>query len=255
MLQRYRVTDRTKGFVDVDAPNWMTALGVGLERLGVEAKLDRISAESLHGGTILVRDVRTGVAWSVLSLDDLSPATAEVDLTEEIIIAEVAPATAADECEEVLRAPTAEAAIVRAMDAARALVPADGASVLIVQPDETLQFKAAVGPGAEFLRNVSLPPHTGIAGYSVDNGASVALKDAYTDPRFFKPVDQVTGTRTRTLLCVPVRHDGRVLGCLELVNAERDGGFDRQAMADAGQVAEALGKRLCMPADDEIDPA
>ena len=244
MLQRYRVTDRTKGFVDVDAPNWMTALGVGLERLGVEAKLDRISAESLHGGTILVRDVRTGVAWSVLSLEDLSPATAEVDLTEEIIIAEVAPATAADECDEVLRAPTAEAAIVRAMDAARALVPADGASVLIVQPDQTLQFKAAVGPGAEYLRNVSLPPHTGIAGFSVDHGASVALKDAYTDPRFFKQVDQVTGTRTRDLLCVPLVRGGRAVGALELVNSEAGDGFDRSAMANACLVADALVARL-----------
>jgi GAF domain-containing protein len=247
VLQRFRVSDRVKGSVEVDAANWMTALGMGLTRMGVEARFDRIACEAHPGGTILVRDVDTGVAWSVLSLEDLSPATMELDLTEEVVVAEVQPATAADECDEVLRAGSHEAAIVRSMQAACALVPSHGASVLLVRDDGTLQFVAATGPGAEYLRNVSLPPHTGVVGFSVDNCATVALKDAYTDPRFFKQVDQVTGTRTRDLLCVPLVREGRAIGALELVNSEAGEGFDRSAMANACLVAEALVTRLGRP--------
>lgn len=243
-MQRFRVTDRVKGSIEVDAANWMTALGTGLSTLGVEARIDRIAAEAHPGGVILVRDLHTGVAWSVVALEDLSPETAEVDLTEEVVIAEVAPATAADECEEVLRSATHDAAVVRAMAAAQALVPAEGASVLLATDEGTLRFAAATGPGAEYLRNVSFPAHTGVAGFSVDQRAAVALKDAYTDPRFFKQVDQVTGTRTRTLLCVPLVAQDRALGCLELVNAIGGSGFDRQGVSDACLVADALAKRL-----------
>lgn len=243
-MQRFRVTDRARGSVEVQAPNWMAALGEGMARLGISGQVDRMSAEALPSGQIFVRDNRTGAAYAVLPLEDASEYTEAVDLTEEVIVADIAPASASDEAEEVLRAATVEQATARALDAAHALVASEAGSVVLAREDDTLYFAAATGPGAEMLANVSLPAGTGIVGFSVDRCTSVALKDAYADPRFFKPVDTVTGTRTRTLLCVPVALDGKVFGCLELINAVSEGGFTRSDMSDACIVADALAQRL-----------
>ena len=243
-MQRFRVTDRARGSVEVSAPNWMAALGEGMALLGISGQVDRMSAEALPSGQIFVRDNRTGAAYAVLPLEDATEYTEDLDLTEEVILALIVPASASDEAEEVLRAPTLEQATARALDAAHALIASEAGSVVLTRDDGTLYFAAATGPGAEMLANVSLPAGTGIVGFSVDRCTSVALKDAYADPRFFKPVDTVTGTRTRTLLCVPVAAAGKVYGCLELINALGEGGFSRGAMSDACIVADALALRL-----------
>ncbi|MEN9786389.1 MAG: hypothetical protein RLZZ299_1653 [Pseudomonadota bacterium] len=247
-MQRFRITDRIRGSVEVEAANWMSALGEGLARLGIDPQLDRISAEALPSGQMFVRDVRTGAAYAVLPLETVGDHTEEVDLSEEIVVADVAPASAVDEAEEIRHAPTREHALYQALDAARALVPCEGGSILLVQPDGTLSFTVATGPGSENLVGVSLPAGTGIAGFCVNRSTTVALKEAYADPRFFAQVDTVTGTRTKSLLCVPVAAAGRVLGCLELINALDAGGFSRAAMADTCLVADALAARLSEPA-------
>jgi signal transduction protein with GAF and PtsI domain len=42
--------------------------------------------------------------------------------------------------------------------------------------------------------------------------------DAYTDPRFDRTVDLQSGYHTRSLLCVPVRSHGAVVGVIQLIN-------------------------------------
>ncbi len=49
----------------VDAPNWLAALGVGLDRLGEVGTIDRLACEVLVNGTVLARDARTGKGFVV----------------------------------------------------------------------------------------------------------------------------------------------------------------------------------------------
>ncbi len=163
-MQRFRVTDRARGSVEVSAPNWMAALGEGMALLGISGQVDRMSAEALPSGQIFVRDNRTGAAYAVLPLEDATEYTEDLDLTEEVILAVIVPASASDEAEEVLRAPTLEHATARALDAAHALIASEAGSVVLTRDDGTLYFAAATGPGAEMLANVSLPAGTGIVG-------------------------------------------------------------------------------------------
>ena len=254
-MPRFRVATRGEGSVEVEASNWLSALGEGVAQLGSHGPLDRIACEALPNGQVLVRDVRSGQGFIVQTLDadeseervaEIEPDALPLPLPEDTAdTAEVArPATLMDEVDEIMRAATDEAAIRHTLEALRALVPAEGASVIRVRSDGTLGFAAAAGPGAAALQGVSFSSSQGVAGFSVRRRAAVALSEPYADPRFFSNVDAVTGVRTRSILCVPVAFETRVFGCIEAVNSVNARGFGAEDMADAGILADALAQRL-----------
>jgi hypothetical protein len=243
-MPTFRVSSRAHGSVDVEAPNWLGALGLALAKMKVRDPLDRIAAETLPNGTILARDVRTGTAFVVVPLDSGEDTGDEA--SEELLIdidaaPEPSPATFADEIREIGRARTQRDAVATALDAAMARTPAEGGSVLLRRGDE-LQFVDSRGPGQATLATLRIPADAGVAGFCVARGAAVALNDAYDDARFFSDVDKLTGVRTRSLLCVPLVHAGRALGCIELVNAPE--GFGSDSLDRVRLLAVALAARL-----------
>jgi sigma-B regulation protein RsbU (phosphoserine phosphatase) len=69
------------------------------------------------------------------------------------------------------------------------------------------------------VREIRLPIGKGIAGSVAATGEPVILYDAYSDPRFDRSLDQRSGYRTRSMLCVPIRNrEGRIVGVLQLLN-------------------------------------
>jgi signal transduction histidine kinase len=65
------------------------------------------------------------------------------------------------------------------------------------------------------------------------------VSDVARDRRWFKGVDQVSGYQTRSLLCVPLRVKGQVIGALEVLN-KRDGPFtddDLRLVSSLGDLA------------------
>jgi signal transduction histidine kinase len=74
------------------------------------------------------------------------------------------------------------------------------------------------------LLNMRLQPGQGIAGWVARHGDSLIVDNVAEDPRFFGGADTRTGFQTRSLLCVPLHLQGRVLGVLQLVN-KQDGNF------------------------------
>jgi len=62
---RYVVSVRGGGTASVDAPNWLAALGVGLDQFGGVSTIDRLACEVLVNGTVLARDARTGRGYVV----------------------------------------------------------------------------------------------------------------------------------------------------------------------------------------------
>ncbi len=73
-----------------------------------------------------------------------------------------------------------------------------------------------------------LPDDAGIVGQVVHTGRPVRVDDAYQHPQFDRSVDQRTGYRTRTILCVPMRDaEGRLLGAFQALN-KRQGRFTEQ---------------------------
>lgn len=72
---------------------------------------------------------------------------------------------------------------------------------------------------------VDIPPieldhGEGIAGWVALHGEPVIVNDAYADKRFFAASDKASGFQTRTILCVPLKSNQRVIGIMEAINKQ-----------------------------------
>ena len=94
------------------------------------------------------------------------------------------------------------------------------------------------------ISEIRLPPGQGVAGHVAETGEVVNMRDAASEPRFFKGVDKATGYTTHTMLTAPIR-DGRraIRGVVQVLN-KHDGVFTDEdeafLLALAAQVAQAI---------------
>jgi Nif-specific regulatory protein len=62
------------------------------------------------------------------------------------------------------------------------------------------------------------PAKQGIAGWVIQEGQSQIVLDVDQDPRWYREVDVQTGTKTRSIMCAPLRTKDRIIGVLEAIN-------------------------------------
>ena len=86
--------------------------------------------------------------------------------------------------------------------------------------------------------NMYLAPGQGVAGWTVQHEESVIVASVQDDPRFFRGTDEQTGFRTTSLIAVPLRVRGAVIGVLEVVNKQH-GVFDTDDLALVETLAAA----------------
>jgi len=103
------------------------------------------------------------------------------------------------------------------------LMGCERATIFLLSADETelwSRVASTVSPGASpGPAGIQLQVGRGIAGWVVEQGRSVNVKDAYKDPRFDPTVDQLTGFRTRSILCQPMRDSRQqILGVIQALN-------------------------------------
>ncbi len=108
---------------------------------------------------------------------------------------------------------------------------------------EKCELWSRVATGTE--REIRLRAGEGIAGISASTGESLQVDDPYSDPRFARRLDAMTGFRTRSVLCVPLRDSkGEVFGVFEVLNKVA-GGFDRRDR----DVLELFGRQAAVAID------
>lgn len=93
-----------------------------------------------------------------------------------------------------------------------------GSLLLVDEQTGELVFKVATGPASEKLINTRLPAGAGIAGAVAKEGIPLIVNDAKADPRHYDKIDYSTALTTRSLLCVPLFSQGRVIGVVEVMN-------------------------------------
>jgi sigma-B regulation protein RsbU (phosphoserine phosphatase) len=100
---------------------------------------------------------------------------------------------------------------------------AERASLFLVDAQRK-ELWTLVAQGLE-QKEIRLPFGKGLAGWVAESGETIALEDAYSDPRFDRSVDKASGYRTRTMLVMPVKdRAGRIVAVLQLLN-KRQGSF------------------------------
>lgn len=75
-----------------------------------------------------------------------------------------------------------------------------------------------LGPRFEGLPQLRLESGQGIAGWVADNNEMALVNDVYEDERFFPETDKKSGFQTKSMVCVPLTHENRVIGVLQAIN-------------------------------------
>ena len=94
----------------------------------------------------------------------------------------------------------------------------NGSLMLLDEKNNDLVFVHVIGSARENLLNYRLPAGQGIAHWVVASRTPRLVLDARAEPLFSPQVDQLTGFLTISLICVPLYHNQRTLGALEVVN-------------------------------------
>lgn len=105
---------------------------------------------------------------------------------------------------------------------------AEAGSILLYDEEGKLRFHTASGQAASAVKPMYVKPGQGIAGWTAETGKPALVNDVGSDPRFERGFDRATGFITRSILCVPLTFEGRVIGVLELLNSRRADGFDNE---------------------------
>ncbi|MDY6790983.1 MAG: sensor domain-containing diguanylate cyclase [Thermodesulfobacteriota bacterium] len=83
-----------------------------------------------------------------------------------------------------------------------------------------LTFDIVVGLNRDLIKGVRLEPGEGVSGQVVRTGIPLFLPNVKDDPRFSNKVDKMTGFKTRSIICVPCKIHGKIVGVIEIVNVK-----------------------------------
>ena len=97
------------------------------------------------------------------------------------------------------------------------LVAADRATLyLLDEAHDELVSRMVVG---EQVRSIRMKVGHGIAGLVAQTGRALRVRDAYSDARFERDWDVLTGYRTSSILAAPLKnHVGRTIGVIQILN-------------------------------------
>ena len=107
------------------------------------------------------------------------------------------------------------------MKKAEKLIMSETWSLLLLD-NETgeLYFEKTTGKkrSKEKLKKIRLKVGEGIAGWVAQEGIPVLVPDVSADPRFCSTIDKKIDFKTKSLMCLPIKSRGNLLGVLEIVN-------------------------------------
>jgi GAF domain-containing protein len=124
------------------------------------------------------------------------------------------------------------------VDVARAIFRAKASSILLLDDEaDELVFEAAADESAEALIGKRFPSSTGIAGFVLVSRQPLVIEDVLADPRFSRETAESTGFVPKGLMAVPLLHEERALGVLEVLDRPQDAKFTLAEMELLGLFA------------------
>jgi GAF domain-containing protein len=124
------------------------------------------------------------------------------------------------------------------VETARAIFKAKASSIFLLDEEtDELVFEAVAGEGAETLVGQRFPSSTGIAGFVLVSRQPLVIEDVLADPRFSREAAESTGFVPKGLMAVPLLHEERALGVLEVLDRPKDAKFTLAEMQLLGLFA------------------
>lgn len=107
------------------------------------------------------------------------------------------------------------------MKKAKKMIKAEVWSFLLIdQETGELVFEKTTGKKEDKkkIKKIRLKIGEGIAGWVAQELIPVVVPDVSTDPRFSSKIDKQISLKTKSIMCVPIKSKGNILGVLEIVN-------------------------------------
>lgn len=103
------------------------------------------------------------------------------------------------------------------MDMIRMAVNVEAGTLFLVEGDD-LRFQAAFNTDLQTVPDIRIKLGQGIAGYCASRGEAILAEDVRSNPHFYDEIDGRTNFKTRSVLCVPMISQSRVIGVIEVIN-------------------------------------
>jgi GAF domain-containing protein len=124
------------------------------------------------------------------------------------------------------------------VEVARAIFGARASSVFLHDEEtDELVFEAVAGEGAGELIGQRFPSSTGIAGWVLVTRQPLVVDELDKDPRFAREAAESTGFVPKGLMAVPLLHEDRALGVLEVLDRPQKAAFSLAEMELLGLFA------------------
>ncbi len=124
------------------------------------------------------------------------------------------------------------------VEVARAIFNAKASSIFLLDEEgDELVFEAVAGEGSESLVGKRFPSSTGLAGFVLVSRQPLVVEDVVQDPRFGREAAESTGFVPKGLMAVPLLHEERVLGVLEVLDRPQEARFTLAEMELLGLFA------------------
>ena len=133
------------------------------------------------------------------------------------------------------------------LDQAMKHVAVEAGSVFLMEVNTALQdlsIAAARGPIGKDIEGIKLARGKGIVGFSALKGIKLTVNNVQRNPNFYGKLDQKFGFKTQSLLCIPVVHEERLFGVIEMVNKTGAGEWTNDDRNVVESLANLLGKVL-----------
>ena len=105
------------------------------------------------------------------------------------------------------------------VEVARAIFAAKASSIFLHDEEaDELVFEAVAGEGSDGLLGTRFPSSTGIAGWVLVTRQPLVIEDLQNDPRFSRDAAERTGYVPQAMMSVPLLHEERALGVLNVLD-------------------------------------
>jgi GAF domain-containing protein len=112
------------------------------------------------------------------------------------------------------------------VEVARAIFHAQASSIFLLDEEtDELVFEAVAGEGSDTLRGRRFPSSTGVAGWVLVARQPLVIENVGEDPRFARDAAESTGYVPKGLMAVPLLHEERALGVLEVLDRPQETRF------------------------------
>lgn len=125
------------------------------------------------------------------------------------------------------------------INSATRMMAAKASSLLLLnEKTKKLFFKVATGEKGSEVRQFQINLGEGIIGYVAQTGEPLLIPDVSRDPRWDKKISEHTGFKTRSIACVPMKVDEKVIGVVEIIDKEDGTSFTEEDMKVLSSIAD-----------------